>query len=66
MAWIGQMSYSLYVWHKLAVAAAAYFRDSAFCFPVYVGIALLLAVASYYLIERPLISVGRRLAAKPA
>ena len=64
VAWIGQISYSLYVWHKLAVAPAAYFRDSVFCFPVYVGLALLLAVASYYLIERPLINLGRRVAAK--
>jgi peptidoglycan/LPS O-acetylase OafA/YrhL len=64
MAWIGQISYSLYVWHKLAVAPAAYFRDSALCYPVYIGLGLLLAIASYYLLERPLISVGRRAAAK--
>ena len=47
-----------------AAILVATFRGSPFCFPVYVGLALLLAVASYCLIERPLISVGRRVAAK--
>lgn len=76
MLWIGSRSYSLYLWHILAFAVTReiYFRfgnwplygmsDAAIVVytEVGIGLCLLLAEASYRLIEVPLRRRGRRIA----
>jgi peptidoglycan/LPS O-acetylase OafA/YrhL len=60
LAWVGRMSYSLYIWQQLFLSpspVAAWQRT-----PWNLAAALVCAAASYYLIERPAISFGRRLA----
>jgi peptidoglycan/LPS O-acetylase OafA/YrhL len=64
--WVGRISYSLYLWQQLFLV----FRESQVPamellqrWPINIAAALGCATASYYLIERPLIRVGHRLAA---
>jgi peptidoglycan/LPS O-acetylase OafA/YrhL len=64
---LGRISYSIYLWHLVAIQVAALLLKAS---PVvlrpallfYVMISILLATASYYLIERPAQALGRRLA----
>ena len=64
MRWIGRLSYSLYLWEFFFV----YYRDVPITlgvwqtFPVNLIAAVVCAAASYYLVERPLVRVGHRLA----
>jgi peptidoglycan/LPS O-acetylase OafA/YrhL len=54
LAWLGVISYSIYIWQELFMHIRS----------LYTLVALpLVAVASYYLIERPCVRVGRRLGA---
>ena len=60
LAWVGRMSYSLYIWQQLFLTpspAGAWQRT-----PWNLAAAFACAAASYYLIERPAIAFGRRLA----
>jgi peptidoglycan/LPS O-acetylase OafA/YrhL len=58
LAQLGLISYSLYVWQELFM----WFHQMPQIFAVSVGILLpLFAITSYYLLERPLTNLGRRL-----
>jgi peptidoglycan/LPS O-acetylase OafA/YrhL len=63
LRWLGRLSYSLYLWQQMFIVwrvarapALSAFQTA----PENFGFALLLAAASYYLIERPFIRIGRR------
>jgi peptidoglycan/LPS O-acetylase OafA/YrhL len=64
MRWIGRLSYSLYLWEFFFV----YYHDVPITlgvwqsFPVNLIAAVVCAAASYYLVERPLVRIGHRLA----
>jgi peptidoglycan/LPS O-acetylase OafA/YrhL len=62
---IGRLSYSLYLWQQLFFNVAAQANAPLGWlqrFPFNIGILLLVATASYYFLEKPLIRVGHRLA----
>jgi peptidoglycan/LPS O-acetylase OafA/YrhL len=64
VAWIGLLSYSIYIWQQpFTVGASAYgLRDTRWLiYPLWTAPALLTAVASYYLLERPLLRRRTRL-----
>jgi peptidoglycan/LPS O-acetylase OafA/YrhL len=66
MRWVGRISYSLYLWQQLFCVSTEQYRSPVLG-PLQVwprGLVPLLACAagSYYLIERPLIRIGHRLA----
>jgi peptidoglycan/LPS O-acetylase OafA/YrhL len=62
MMWVGRLSYSLYLWQQLwvPVAGMPHSLGRVQSWPFNLLAILLSAVASYYLIERPCISLGRR------
>ncbi|MDQ2766274.1 MAG: acyltransferase [Gemmatimonadota bacterium] len=64
LRWIGRLSYSLYLWEFFFVYYPGVPTTLGVwqTFPVNVIAAVACAAASYYLIERPLIRVGHRLA----
>ena len=65
MAWVGRISYSLYIWQQLFLVPG-WENPSHFWtrWPWNIAVVLAFACASYYLVETPLLRVGRRLAAK--
>ena len=67
MRWIGRLSYSLYLWQQVFLVSAAVDRPLPFgvvqSLPLNVGMVFAVAAISYYLVERPMIKVGHRLAA---
>ncbi len=65
MAWIGRLSYSLYIWQQLFLVPG-WAHPSHFWtrWPWNMAAVLAVACTSYYLVETPLLRVGRRLAAK--
>ena len=58
---LGLLSYSLYLWQQLFLGAA-----HPIVFPVNVLLVLLVAVFSYYGIERPFLAIGRRIYSRRA
>jgi peptidoglycan/LPS O-acetylase OafA/YrhL len=64
MRWIGRLSYSLYLWEFFFVYYPGVPTTLGVwqTFPVNLIAAVACATASYYLVERPLIRVGHRLA----
>lgn len=64
MRWIGRLSYSLYLWEFFFVYYPGVPTTLGVwqTFPVNLIVAVACATASYYLVERPLIRVGHRLA----
>ncbi len=54
-AWIGRLSYSLYLWQELFLVQG--FKSPSL--PLNLALTLAAACASYYLIERPMIRLGR-------
>jgi peptidoglycan/LPS O-acetylase OafA/YrhL len=66
MQWIGRMSYSLYIWQMLFLVSGARALPFLQSFPVAFGCIPICALASYYLIERPMIKIGHSIAAPPA
>ncbi len=53
MVWVGTMSYSLYLWQQLFINRHSEFWANAF--PLNVVFAVCAAMASYYLVERPVL-----------
>jgi peptidoglycan/LPS O-acetylase OafA/YrhL len=66
LRWIGRLSYSLYLWQQLFtggdVAPSAKWLIACRQFPINIVAIFACAAASYYLVERPLIAVGHRVA----
>jgi peptidoglycan/LPS O-acetylase OafA/YrhL len=67
LRWLGRLSYSLYLWQQLFVIGSQYMIKPFPMghwqeFPLNVAAALAMASVSYYLIERPMIAWGGRLA----
>jgi peptidoglycan/LPS O-acetylase OafA/YrhL len=67
ITWLGRISYSLYLWQQIFFPpgwenAPQWWRH----WPVNLALAFAAATLSYYAIEKPLIAVGRRLAANYA
>jgi peptidoglycan/LPS O-acetylase OafA/YrhL len=63
IVWIGTLSYSIYLWHILFILNEG--MPHQWVFPLNVVCALLAAIASYYLVERPFLSLRTRLFAAP-
>jgi peptidoglycan/LPS O-acetylase OafA/YrhL len=65
MGWIGRLSYSLYIWQQLFLVPG-WENPSHFWlrWPCNMAVILAVACASYYLVETPLLRMGRRLATK--
>ena len=51
LRWVGLISYSLYIWQQLFLEPQSPFRTT---FPFNICLAILAAMASYYLVESPL------------
>ena len=62
--WIGRLSYSLYIWHVLFLVPDYRPFPIAQSFPFAFALAFLLAVASYYFLEKPMIRRGHQIAAR--
>jgi peptidoglycan/LPS O-acetylase OafA/YrhL len=62
MVWLGGISYSLYLWQQFFFDRASLSPWAAF--PFNVGLALLLAAASYYVVEEPCLKLRERWAPK--
>ena len=66
--WIGRLSYSIYLWQQLFLVKEPASRSPAIRglqgFPVNLLAILACAVASFYLIERPMIRLGHRLSSR--
>jgi peptidoglycan/LPS O-acetylase OafA/YrhL len=63
--WIGRISYSLYLWQQLFLTPYTRPLGALQAFPFALAAAVMCAAGSYYLIEKPLIRLGHRLAASP-
>lgn len=64
MVWTGKLSYSLYVWHMLAgYAAFAVFPGRSGAIAALL-LAYLVAAASYFFVEQPMIRLGKRIRPK--
>jgi len=65
IAWIGRISYSLYIWQQLLLVPGWENPSHSWTrWPWNLTAVLAVACASYYLVETPLLRVGGRLAAK--
>ena len=68
VAWLGRISYSLYLWQQLYLVAGWDTAKSGHAahawqqWPLNLVACLATATASYYAMEKPLIRIGRRLA----
>jgi peptidoglycan/LPS O-acetylase OafA/YrhL len=62
--WLGQLSYSIYIWQQFFCAQPAVFGWQLMwfqSFPFWILAALGTGIASYYLLERPLLRLRNRL-----
>ena len=65
VAWVGRISYSLYIWQPLFLVAGWEHSTHAWTqWPWNLAVTLAVACASYYLVEIPLLRVGGRLASR--
>ncbi len=65
LRYVGRVSYSLYIWQQVVFFSGAGRYKSPELLPLKFGIAALLALGSYYWIERPCIRLGRRYLRRP-
>jgi peptidoglycan/LPS O-acetylase OafA/YrhL len=67
LRWIGRLSYSLYIWQQLFTGFGLIYLPFGIVnrFPVNLPFLLAASCASYYLMERPLMRLGHRLAKPP-
>jgi peptidoglycan/LPS O-acetylase OafA/YrhL len=65
LRWIGRLSYSLYIWQMLFLPEGPRPLGIAQSFPLALLLPLICAASSYYLVEKPMIRMGHRLAAAP-
>jgi peptidoglycan/LPS O-acetylase OafA/YrhL len=64
LKWIGRLSYSIYIWQQLLLIPVDLPNSPLRAlqhFPTNIATIFLVAAASYYLVEKPMIEVGRRL-----
>ena len=64
MRWLGKLSYSLYVWQMLFFTNEARYLGEIQDFPLAFLATALCAVGCHYVIEKPAIRIGRRLAGR--
>lgn len=64
LRWIGRLSYSLYIWQQLFLGFGVVYRPfGTFSrFPVNLVALLVVSCVSYYLLEKPMMRLGHRLA----
>jgi len=64
IAWLGVLSYSIYIWHVLFAPSAWPAREAGGAiwrgFPGWVVLAIAVAAFSYYLLERPFVALRKR------
>jgi peptidoglycan/LPS O-acetylase OafA/YrhL len=64
LKWTGRLSYSIYIWQQLLIIPVESPRSPFRAlqhFPANIAFVFLIAAASYYIVERPMIDAGRRL-----
>ena len=64
LAWVGEISYSLYLWQQMFLVNTPGISKTPLPFPLSVIAAVTLAVLSYYFFESPIRNFGRRLTAR--
>ena len=66
LAFIGRMSYSIYLWQQIFLTPVWESPRAHLAWPMYqrIAVLLLVACASYYFIEKPCIELGKRLLAR--
>ena len=60
LAFVGLLSYSLYLWQEPFLLPGGQSRAWTSAFPLNIGCAVLAALASYYLVERPFLKLKNR------
>jgi peptidoglycan/LPS O-acetylase OafA/YrhL len=64
LVWLGQISYSLYLWQQMFLVNTPGVSEPPLRFPLSLGAAFGTAVISYYALESPIRNFGRRLTAR--
>ena len=61
VAWVGRLSYSIYIWQSALFVARYRIPSDLQVFPLNVVALLAVASFSYYVVERPLVRLGQRI-----
>jgi peptidoglycan/LPS O-acetylase OafA/YrhL len=64
LVWLGQISYSVYLWQQMFLVSTPGISEPPLPFPLDLFCAFALAVLSYYFVESPIRNFGRRLTAR--
>lgn len=65
LGWLGRISYSIYLMHPLVLIVTEDWSNPVLSMTFLVGATLMFATFTYYVIEKPLIDLGRRLGSSP-
>ena len=65
LTWIGRLSYSLYLWQMLFLTNRTRDLGALQSFPMALVYPFICAALSYYLLEKPMVRLGHRLAGSP-